>query len=164
MKMDIRKIIDFRQSIIKPVLNQMGASNIAAEELLLGTAIQESLFLKYRVQMGGGPALSYYQIEPATHNDIWDNYLRYRSELAAKAIAFLSSPDADKSAELEANDKYATAMARIHYMRVPAKLPDAGDVKAQANYWKQYYNTPLGKGKPREFIEKWEQYLEESNI
>lgn len=157
------KLSDFRNNIIKPVLQQMGAANLAAEELLLGTAIQESLFLKYRVQMGGGPAVSYFQMEPATHNDIWDSYLKYRGELAAKAIAFLSSPSADKVAELESNDNYATAMARIHYMRVPAKLPESGDIAGQANYWKQYYNTPLGKGKPSEYIEKWNHYLAESD-
>jgi hypothetical protein len=157
------KLNDFRQNTIKPVLEQMGAANLAAEELLLGTAIQESLFLKYRVQMGGGPAVSYYQMEPATHNDIWNNYLQYRDNLAAKAIAFLSSPDADKIAELETNDKYATAMARIHSMRVPAKLPNIGDTLAQANYWKPYYNTPLGKGKPSEYIEKWDHYLAEND-
>lgn len=112
--------------------------------------------------MGDGPAVSYYQMEPATHNDIWDNYLKYRGELAAKAIAFLSSPDADKVVELKINDNYATAMARIHYMRVAEKLPAAGDVAGQANYWKQYYNTPLGKGKPSEYIEKWNHYLAES--
>ena len=159
--MDINKVNDFRSNTIKPVLAQLGATNLAAEELLLGTALQESLFLKYRVQMGGGPALSYYQMEPNTHNDIWDNYLKYRPELAAKVTAFLSSAKADKIAELESNDNYATAMARVHYMRVPEKLPEAGDVAAQANYWKQHYNTPLGKGKPSEYIEKWGHYLAE---
>ena len=141
----------------------MGAESEAAEELLLGTALQESLFLRYRRQMGGGPAVSYFQMEPATHNDIWDNYLKYRKELAAMAISFLSSVSADKIAELESNDEYATAMARIHYMRVPASLPKAGDVTEQANYWKQYYNTSLGKGKPYEYIEKWQHYLSEKN-
>jgi hypothetical protein len=160
---DITKLNDFRQNTIKPVLEQMGKASLAAEELLMGTAIQESLFLQHRVQMGNGPAVSYFQMEPATHNDIWNNYLKYRGEVAAKAIAFLSSPDADKIEELRTNDEYATAMARIHYMRVPAKLPDSGDVTGQANYWKQYYNTSLGKGKPSEYIEKWNHYLAESD-
>lgn len=157
------KAKEFRESVIKPVLEKMGAESEAAEELLLGTALQESLFLRYRRQMGGGPAVSYFQMEPATHNDIWDNYLKYRKELAAMAISFLSSVSADKIAELESNDEYATAMARIHYMRVPASLPKAGDVSEQANYWKQYYNTSLGKGKPQEYIEKWQHYLSEEN-
>jgi hypothetical protein len=157
--MDINKINDFRYTVIRPVLEQFGGANLAAEELLLGTAIQESLFLKYRVQMGGGPALSYFQIEPATHNDIWDNYLKYRRELADKALSLLTSPQANKIVELEHNDKYAVAMARIHYMRVPDKLPEVGDTQGQANYWKQFFNTPLGKGKPSEYIEKWNHYL-----
>lgn len=159
----MNKAIQFRQDVIHPVLTQMGLASDAAEELLLGTAVQESLFFKYRRQMGNGPAVSYYQMEPATHNDIWDNYLKYRSELAAKVTAFLSSPSADKIAELESNDQYATAMARVHYMRVPAALPKQGDVEAQANYWKQYYNTPLGKGQPHEYIEKWHHYVLENN-
>ena len=157
------KASEFNISVIKPVLEKMGASSEAAQELLLGTALQESLFLQYRRQIGGGPAVSYFQMEPATHNDIWDNYLKYRQELAAMAISFLSSESADKISELENNDEYATAMARIHYMRVPAALPKAGDVSAQANYWKQYYNTPLGKGKPHEYIEKWQHYLSEES-
>lgn len=157
------KAIEFRESVIKTVLDKMGAWSESAEELLLGTALQESLFLQYRRQMGGGPAVSYFQMEPATHNDIWDNYLKYRQELAAMARSFLTSESADKITELENNDEYAAAMARIHYMRVPAALPKAGDVSGQANYWKQYYNTPLGKGKPQEYIEKWQHYLSEEN-
>ena len=122
------KSSEFRNSVIKPVLEKMGVASVAAEELLLGTAIQESLFLKYRRQIGGGPAVSYFQMEPATHNDIWDNFLKYRPEWAAKVTSFLTSESADKISELENNDEYAAAMARIHYMRVPASLPKAGDV------------------------------------
>lgn len=157
--MDIIKITHFRDTVIRPVLEQLGSKNSAAEQLLLGTALQESLFLKYRVQMGGGPALSYFQIEPATHNDIWENYLKYRESLALKVANFLSSPDADKLDELENNDRYAAALARVHYMRVPEKLPMQDDTVGQANYWKQYFNTSLGKGKPSEYIEKWEKYI-----
>ncbi|GGB21958.1 hypothetical protein GCM10007414_39210 [Agarivorans gilvus] len=134
---------------------KIGGANLAAEELLLGTAVQESLNFMYRSQVGGGPAKGYFQMEPATHDDIWDNFLKYRKGLAKDVISFLSSPNANKITELENNDKYAAAMARTHYMRVPAALPKAGDIKAQANYWKQYYNTPLGKGLPHEYIDKW---------
>ena len=152
----------FRKSVIQPVLDQLGSSNRATEELLLGTAVQESLNFMYRAQTGGGPAKGYFQMEPNTHNDIWDNFLKYRTDLADKVIAFLSDPNADKIEELEHNDKYAAAMARVHYMRVPAALPKEGDVNAQAHYWKEYYNTNLGKGHPEEYIEKWEKYVEAS--
>jgi len=149
----------FRKSVIQPVLDQLGSSNRATEELLLGTAVQESLNFMYRAQTGGGPAKGYFQMEPNTHNDIWDNFLKYRTDLADKVLAFLSSPDADKIEELEHNDKYAAAMARVHYMRVPAALPKEGDVSAQAEYWKEYYNTHLGAGHPEEYVEKWEKYV-----
>jgi hypothetical protein len=150
----------FRTTVIKPVLEilKLGGGD-AAEELLLGTAVQESLNFKYRKQIGGGPGLSYYQIEKSTHNDIWENFLKYRKGLADKVSTLLSSSSADKLAELETNDKYATAMARVHYIRVRDALPAAGDVNAQAQYWKKYYNTPLGKGKVSEYVEKWNTYV-----
>ena len=149
----------FRTTIIKPVLAKLGLGGDAAEELLLGTAVQESMNFKYRKQIGGGPAIGYYQMEPATHDDIWNNFLKYRAKLANDVSAFLASSTANKHLELETNDKYATAMARIHYLRVAAPLPAKGDLIAQANYWKQYYNTPLGKGLPKEYIHKWNLYV-----
>ncbi|OUR88541.1 hypothetical protein A9Q81_23380 [Gammaproteobacteria bacterium 42_54_T18] len=151
----------FRVNVIRPVLKEMDLYSLAAEELLLGTAVQESLNFTYRTQMGGGPAKSYFQMEPATHDDIWNNFLCYKAELADKVIATLTAPNADKIDELENNDFYAAAMARVHYYRVPKALPDAGDLTGQAKYWKQYYNTPLGKGKVSEYVEKWELYVME---
>lgn len=149
----------FRNNIIKPVLVRVGGVNLAAEELLLGTAVQESLNFMYRNQAGGGPAKGYFQMEPATHNDIWDNFLKYRTNLATNVLSLLSSKSADKIKELEINDKYAAAMARVHYMRVASPLPKAGNIEAQARYWKQHYNTILGKGNPHEYIQKWNKYV-----
>lgn len=155
----MNKTVVFRNTVIKPVLIKLGLGGDAAEELLLGTAVQESLNFRYRTQLGGGPAKGYFQMEPATHDDIWDNFLKYRQKLSNDVASFLSKKGADKITELENNDKYAAAMARVHYLRVAAPLPKAGDINAQANYWKQYYNTPLGKGKPYEYIEKWNKFV-----
>ena len=141
------------------MLAKLGLGGAATEELLLGTAVQESLNFQYRRQIGGGPARGYFQMEPSTHDDIWDNYLKYRQKLSNDVLSFLSSKSANKIMELETNDKYAAAMARIHYLRVAAPLPKAGDIIAQANYWKQHYNTPLGKGLPHEYIEKWNKFV-----
>jgi len=55
--------------------------------------------------------------------------------LADKVSTSMTSPSADKYDELENNDNYACAMARVHYQRVPASLSEAGDVQAQAGYW-----------------------------
>lgn len=153
------KASKFRINVIVPVLAKVGGGGVAAEELLLGTAVQESLNFMHRKQQGGGPARGYFQMESATHDDIWKNYLSYRQSLAKDVLSFLPSLSADKISALENNDKYAAAMARVHYMRVANPLPKAGDIVAQAHYWKQYYNTPLGKGKTHEYIEKWKRYV-----
>ena len=150
---------DFLDKIIRPTLITTNLHSRAAEQLLLGTAIQESL-LVHTEQIGGGPALGYFQMEPATHDDIWENYLKYRKGLSSKvlSVAGEKAGTRPKSILLKSNDSYAAAMARVHYARVPEALPTAGDIKGMATYWKQYYNTPEGKGKVDEFILKWKQF------
>jgi len=148
--------------IIEPVLCHLTTEipySKSAARLLLGTAIKESLNFKYRKQVGGGPAVGYFQMEPATHDDIWNNYLTFRSDLAKKVTALLTSPGANKHFELEHNDSYAAAMARVHYRRVPAKLPPFDDLSLMAAYWKQYYNTPLGKGVAHQYVTLWNTYV-----
>lgn len=145
---------EFRANVIRPTLEHLGLHSPAAEELLLGTAMQES-DLVHRRQIGGGPGRGYFQMEPNTHNDIWENYLKFRSELAAKVKQLLSSPTANRIEELEKNDRYGCAMARVLYRRAPDPLPAAGDVAAMAAYWKKFYNTPLGAGRVQQYIDKW---------
>ena len=98
--------------------------------------------------MANGPARGLYQMEMATHDDIWDNYLAYRKALADKVLQFKTAHKANSEDELINNDLYATAMARVHYARVKDSIPEAGDTEGMANYWKKYYNTILGKGFP----------------
>jgi len=145
---------EFLTTVIRPTLIEIGLQSTAAEQLLLGTAMQESE-LVHRRQLGNGPARGFFQMEPATHNDIWENFLKFKKDLAKKVTNLMSSPTADKIEQLETNDRYACAMARVHYLRAKGALPAANDIKGMANYWKQHYNTPLGAGKPAEFIAKW---------
>ena len=77
----------FTNHVIQPVLLDLGLYSKAAEELLLGTAIQESR-LKYLVQIGGGPALGVYQMEIATEFDIIKNYSQHKPRLHKKMMAF----------------------------------------------------------------------------
>jgi hypothetical protein len=42
------------------------------------------------------------------------------------------------------NLAHATAMCRVHDRRAPEPLPPAGDLEAQAAYWKAHYNTAAG--------------------
>lgn len=148
------KALVFRATVILPALQAIDLASDAAAELLLGTALVESR-LSWRRQLGNGPARGLFQMEMATHDDVWTNYLNYRAKLAAKVRALKSSALAAAESEVENNDLYAAAMARVLYKRAPAALPAAGDVEAMAAYWKQYYNTPLGKGTVGKYLEVW---------
>ncbi|MET4734716.1 hypothetical protein ABIE64_003455 [Thalassospira sp. MBR-102] len=147
-----------RLSIIRPVLQNLGLWSQAAENLLMGTAAQESGLGTYVEQLGGGPARGIFQMEPATLNDCYVNFLDYRADLKAKIDAYLA-PQPDKATQLATNNAYAAAMCRVRYMRVSAPLPDASDIAGLAAYWKQYYNTAGGKGETDEFVANYNRYV-----
>lgn len=142
-----------REFVVRPALQHIGLWSLAAEELVLGTGLQESR-LRYIKQLGRGPALGLFQMEPATHDDIWFNYLRYQIELRnlVKGLAPHTHKFHPTAEALIGHLPYAAAMCRVHYRRVRAPLPAAGDIEGQAKYWKRYYNTELGKGTVEEYM------------
>ena len=145
-----------RELIIRPTLEELDLWSPAAEDLLMGTAAMESDLGTYVKQFGEGPALGIFQMEPNTYKDIWVNYLYYNSKMEDKMtmIGGACVPE-----EMIYDLRHATAMVRIHYLRVPEALPEHGDIKGYAKYWKQYYNTPLGAGTVNEFVEKYHVYV-----
>ena len=120
----------------------------------MGTALQESGLLSLR--QIHGPALGPFQLEPATHEDIWANYLAHNPGLSSLVTA-LSIPAAhvELENELMGNLWYAAAMCRVFYRRVPEALPAAGDLAGQAAYYKLHYNTPAGAATTDEYIANW---------
>lgn len=147
--------VQFTEWIIKPTLEALHLQSARTVELLLGTALQESN-LKYLKQLGNGPAMGVYQMEPATHDDIWNNYLKYKPDLAGRIQAL---SNIHKPLAMVGNLWYATAMARVHYLRVSDPLPGQGDYEGQAAYWKEFYNTHMGAGTEDEYLENWNNYL-----
>jgi hypothetical protein len=148
-----------KQLIIDTVLLELGAHSPAAVQLLMLTAAQESR-LGYYIAQVRGPALGIFQMEPATHADIWDNYLAYRPEMAAKLQRLAGSYPVRPQADVMIyNLKYAAAMARVHYRRVTDPLPVVDDIPAMAAYWKQHYNTPKGRGTVAEAVHNYERYV-----
>src|SRR5882757_814136 len=85
----------FARTSIRPSLITINLWSAAAEQLLLGTAIHESEGFRFRKQRNG-PALGVFQMEPFTHNDIWNTYLSYHPTLATQVTSLLSSPKAKK--------------------------------------------------------------------
>jgi hypothetical protein len=146
-----------RDLIIRPILQTLNLWSPAAEALVLGTAIHESR-LVYLRQVGGGPALGIYQIEPTTHADLCRNYLDHRPVLKERVAAFLA-PSPEPDAQLATNLAYATAICRLLYYRAPAPLPEASDVDGLAAYWKAHYNTPAGKGTAAEWAKHYRECL-----
>lgn len=148
--------------VIIPTLQSLQLDSEIARYLLLGTAAQESNMGRYKVQSYGGPALGIYQMELATHNDIWNNYLRFRPELADKVTRLLK-PGLSKESQLVSNLSYASAMARLQYLRVSEPLPELSIIQL-ARYWKKHYNTHKGKGKVRDFEKNFNQFVGEVDV
>lgn len=152
------------QAAIRPVLMHLAEvpgyerlHSPAAEELLLGIAAAESGLLIKR-QHGGGPALGYFQIEPATHDDVLRNFVNARPDLKA-ALDALLIPALGRDMQIAVNDAYAAAVARLILWRAPAPLPRHGDVAGYASYWKAHYNTPAGKGTVTHFLDCWHRLI-----
>lgn len=131
-------------------------------ELLIGTAAHESHMGKWLRQVKG-PALGIYQMEPATHQSLWKHFLRFRPDVArvVREMASQRSCKADGSVadnELIHNLMYATALARVRYRGAKGPIPNT--LAGQAGYWKQWYNTPLGRGTTEKYIEDYERFVE----
>ncbi len=148
----------FRLEVIEPTLNYLDMHSLPAEQLLLGTMVQESSGGFYLRQHPSGPALGVYQLERRTHADIWRHFISHRGQLSHKMMNLLA-PWPDRADQLKTNLAYATAMARIHYRRDPRPLPDAGDAQAMGDYWKRVYNTHHGKGTADAFVRGFNEYV-----
>lgn len=92
-----------------------------------------------------------YVIRPVLRSLDLYNYLSYRPGLARLVAEYGHTAN-----QLAGSLNYATAMARIHYLRVPAPLPSPGDVDGLANYWKTYFNTSAGAGRPETAVRHYQ--------
>lgn len=145
------------QYFIRPALEYLNMISQSAINLLLGTVAQESAMGQYVSQIGGGPAIGIYQIEPSTHRDVYLNYLDYRKELRDKIILFRVGQTMDD--HLRSSIFYQTLIARLIYYRTPDALPAADDLNGLARYWKFYYNTMSGDGTADQFIFNYKRYI-----
>lgn len=149
-------MIDARQLrdlVVFPTLKALGAWSANAEALMMETAAKESELGQYLHQLGPGPALGIWQMEPATYYSIWANYVAYRPEVM-KVLLALAATDNDGRAplpeEMVYNLRFACAMARLRYLPVREAIP--ADLAGRARYWKTYYNTAGGKGTEAEYV------------
>ena len=139
------------KKIIKWTLRYMDLNSEDARSLIYKTGKAESGY-KTLQQYGGGPALGFFQMEPNTAMDIWNNYVMYRPKYRDKLFS-LGFDDGTLKFCLLSNIGLQAALCRLHYRRVPSVLPKADNLEAQAKYWKTYYNSKLGKGTIKHFME-----------
>lgn len=153
---------DFLINVLRPTLIQLDMYSLSAEKLLYMTAAHESMGFRHRRQIEG-PALSFFQIEPATFKDLWFRYLEMRPELKDRVRPFLTfRPQIELEDylldQLENNDAFACAIARIKYWTIPAPLPAPDDLEGMAYYAKMYYNTPKGKATQEKYLNDFTLY------
>ena len=139
----------FRVRVVRAALMRLGLYSASAENLVLGTAIQESDGLRALQQYAGGPAVGIFQMEPVTYESLWKHSIPGLKGIGSKLLQMSSFhgydvlPPAD---EMSYNMLYAAAMCRVRYYIVPSALPRENDPYAMAVYWKRHYNSALGKG------------------
>lgn len=146
-----------RTSAIIPALTRLGLYSFNAERLLMGTAAVESGFF-YIQQLGGGPALGLFQMEPATFDWLLNELLRNDRLRRLRGLVVSMSGVANPGArELIFNNLFAAAMARIRYLAVNEPIP--ATVDQQATYWWNHYNGRSLHGlKPQDYIARWDKY------
>jgi len=136
-----------KERVIEPTLKQLGLYSSDAVELLLMIAAHESVKGEYIAQITG-PARGIYQMEGATHNDII-KWLKANKPVIYAQISLLVT---EVSTDMMMYDlRYATAMARVFFLRFPEALPSGSDVDAMAAYAKRRWNTSAGKATPADY-------------
>lgn len=133
--------------VIEPTLKQLGLYSQDAVNLLVMIAAHESVKGTYIAQLIG-PARGIYQMEGNTH----DFLLKWLSNNRPDILTKIMSLVVDKTADTMMYDlRYATAMARVFFLRFPEPLPSGSDTNAMAAYAKLKWNTNLGKATPDDY-------------
>jgi hypothetical protein len=160
--------------VVRPSLQALGLpGGVLAEKLVLGTACQES-HLQYLHQLGKGPALSLWQIEPVTAMDTLRRAPTTALDrlegmvpgvLPLQSRGTLLGPLID---QLPGNLYFGAAMCRlVYYMKpfsgwaLPAYISDrlrTSEMDWCAGIWKRWYNTPKGAGTETEFLANWKKF------
>ena len=121
--------------------------------LVVRTGMAESGYRALKGYGDGNPAIGFWQIEPATLDDMIDNYIKYRSKYKIELIDLGMKFDNNKIISVMSNMAIQAALCRLHYRRDKNPIPSWTDLEAQGVYWKRIYNTPLGRGTVEHFVE-----------
>ena len=154
----LREVIEMVLTELADKAGRPSLKSDSAVELLMLTAAQESHAGKYLKQING-PALGIFQIEPATAEDLFDNFLRYHDDLLDAQITFAQIINKyNWRSNMMGNLPYQIVLARLQYFRFAEALPSKNDIAGMAQYYKTYWNTHEGKATVEEAIENYRRY------
>ncbi len=125
-----------RTSIVQALDHYGLPASESAVKLLCMIGAHESAQFLYNKQVNG-PALSPFQIEPASYLDV--------CEYADRKL-YMPDDLPSPAERLIFDFRFATGIARVFLLRIPEPIPT--EISAMAIYAKKYWNTPLGKATP----------------
>ena len=145
--------------VIRPTLEYLGDYSSSAETLLMATAAVES-DLGFHIKQRKSKGLGVYQINPRTHQQVWDRYLAEDPDLASKVRGLASQHEflINPHLELTTNLRYATAIAWMIYRRTGKTLPDADNIKALGRFWRKHFHS-RPHGTLNTFIDQYDKLI-----
>lgn len=147
----------FRTAIIRPALEPIHLYSEDAEELLVATCAQESMGGHFLCQQHG-PAKGCYQMEPATHDSIWETTISTSMTLRT-AIMERCNFNLKPLADVMVYDlRYATIMARCFWLRIHDKLPEMNDLNEIWLQYKLHWNTNAGAATKEQFFSNYTKF------
>jgi hypothetical protein len=161
--------LQLRRLIIQPVLKGLSLYSENSEEILVGTCAQETKGGSYLIQefkKDEDPiqilktklcALGPYGMEYKTHDDLWKTFLPSRPKITNDLMQICTFSKKPTAEMMIYNLYYATAMARIFYLKVQETIP--ATLELQADYYKAYWNTSLGKATTAEYIVNYNLFM-----
>lgn len=131
---------EIRHLVVRETLRELNDWSLCNENLLLGTAAQES---GLGAKLKEGRMAGIYHISPAAHRAVWDKYLIHKPDLASivRGMAGQRSFLQDPHRELVTNLKYATAIAWLIYKRSGQQLPEESTPEQLAKFWHRHFHA-----------------------
>ena len=140
------------KEIAEYALYKIGSYSDDALVMVVRTGMAESGYRALKGYGDGNPAIGFWQIEPATMDDMINNYIKYRSHYKKNLISLGMNFQKDTIMSVMSNMAVQAALCRLHYRRDKDPLPSWDDMEGQAKYWKRVYNTVEGRGTVKHFI------------
>ena len=140
------------KEIVEYALYKIDSYSDDALALVVRTGMAESGYRALKGYGEGNPAIGFWQIEPATMNDMITNYIHYRSHYKKNLISLGMNFKKDTIMSVMSNLAVQAALCRLHYRRDKDPLPSWDNLEGQASYWKRVYNTVEGRGTVEHFM------------